>query len=163
MQNLYADILIKLTDAQVKFVLAGGVASVLHGVERLTVDIDIAVDMSEENLDRFFVVLREMHFKPRLPVGLEFLKNQEQIRDAVENKNALVFTVYDPNIPIKQLDIFLSKEHSYEELIKSTDSVDINGRKVMLVSVLKLIEMKRDAGREKDIRDITELERLMKL
>jgi hypothetical protein len=53
MQNYYADILIKLYDARVKFILAGGVASVLHGVERLTLGIDIAVEMSEDNLGRF--------------------------------------------------------------------------------------------------------------
>jgi hypothetical protein len=161
MENYYADILITLADAEVKFVLAGGVACVLHGVERLTFDIDIAVDMSKENLDRFFTVLQALNFKPRLPVELEFLKDPERVRDAVQNKNALMFTVYDPELPIKQIDIFLSKENSYQQLISSTVSVEIGGRTISLVTVAKLIEMKRAAGREKDISDIAELERLM--
>jgi predicted nucleotidyltransferase len=72
-----------------------------------------------------------------------------------------MFTVYDPELPIKQIDIFLSKENSYQQLISSTVSVEIGGRTISLVTVAKLIEMKKAAGREKDIIDIAELERLM--
>jgi predicted nucleotidyltransferase len=161
MQNYYADILTKLYDARVKFILAGGVASVLHGVERLTLDIDIAVEMSEENLGRFSNVLQEINLIPRLPVGIDFLRDPERIKDAVDNKNALVFTLYDPLMPIKQVDVFLSKENSYEELINHTDNVDINGREILIVSIPKLIQMKRIAGRDKDLRDIIELENLL--
>ena len=50
MNNHLKDILIALAKNKIKFVLCGGVAVVLHGVERLTMDIDVAVSMDEDNL-----------------------------------------------------------------------------------------------------------------
>ncbi len=162
MQNLYADILVKLADAKVKFVVAGGVASLLHGVERLTLDIDMALEMSKENLNRFFIVVRDLNFQPRISVPLEFLLDPLQIKDAVENKNALVFTISDPKQPIKQIDVFLTEENSYSELIHGADYVDIWGRRINIASISKLIEMKRKASRPKDLSDIIELEKIQK-
>ena len=36
--NFYSDFLVALAQAKIKFVVAGGVAAVLHGVERVTGD-----------------------------------------------------------------------------------------------------------------------------
>lgn len=43
MENYLKEMLVTLTDAGVEFVVGGGVACVLHGVERVTLDLDIAV------------------------------------------------------------------------------------------------------------------------
>ncbi|MBW1973727.1 MAG: hypothetical protein JRI44_12950, partial [Deltaproteobacteria bacterium] len=40
----------KLNKEGVKYVIVGGVALVLHGVVRLTADLDLMLEMSEENL-----------------------------------------------------------------------------------------------------------------
>jgi hypothetical protein len=47
----------RLTDAHVEFCIIGGVAAVLHGATRMTVDLDIAAPFTEENLTRFQVSL----------------------------------------------------------------------------------------------------------
>jgi hypothetical protein len=39
MSNHINEILFALTDAEVEFIVGGGVAAVLHGVERVTLDI----------------------------------------------------------------------------------------------------------------------------
>mgnify|MGYP000630663523 CR=1 FL=1 len=39
----YEEILSMLVDSGVDFIIAGGVACVLHGVERVALDVDIAV------------------------------------------------------------------------------------------------------------------------
>ena len=46
--------LVTLADAGVEFVVGGGVACVLHGVERVTL-IDVAVQMNSPNLDRLYL------------------------------------------------------------------------------------------------------------
>ena len=51
--NPYRDILKGLADAEVKFIIGGGVACVLHGVERVTMDVDLAVHMQAVNLGVF--------------------------------------------------------------------------------------------------------------
>jgi len=42
-------ILNALSDAGVEFIVGGGMACILHGVERLTMDVDVAVMMQEKN------------------------------------------------------------------------------------------------------------------
>jgi hypothetical protein len=52
MENYLKKMLVTLADAGVEFVVGGGVACVLHGVERVTLDLDVAVQMNAPNLDR---------------------------------------------------------------------------------------------------------------
>jgi hypothetical protein len=46
------DLLLALTDAQVNFIVIGGVAVGVHGFVRATKDLDIVPDPSPENMDR---------------------------------------------------------------------------------------------------------------
>ena len=62
------EIILSLTDADVDFVIAGGVACVLHGVERFTLDLDISVHMTPDNLERFIGVMGDVGLVPRVPV-----------------------------------------------------------------------------------------------
>lgn len=41
-----------LTDAQVEFIVIGGVAATLHGSPRTTLDLDVVYRRSRENLER---------------------------------------------------------------------------------------------------------------
>ena len=45
----YEEIISALVDHDVDFIIGGGVACVLHGVERVTMDVDIAVATDAEN------------------------------------------------------------------------------------------------------------------
>jgi hypothetical protein len=53
MSNHINEILFALTDAEVEFIVGGGVAAVLHGVEPVTLDIDLALDMEPANVEKF--------------------------------------------------------------------------------------------------------------
>ena len=64
--NPYREILKSLADAQVEFIVGGGVACVLHGVERLTMDVDVAVHMQPVNLEKFVDVMSALGLKPRV-------------------------------------------------------------------------------------------------
>ena len=64
---------------KVRYLLAGGIAVNLYGIERATADIDIIVDLEDGNLQRFINVVKEMGFKPKVPVMLEdFLKREKR-------------------------------------------------------------------------------------
>jgi hypothetical protein len=52
----YEEILSTLVDSGVDFIIAGGVACVLHGVERVTLDVDIAVALDAETLQSFLIL-----------------------------------------------------------------------------------------------------------
>ena len=56
----FEDVLAALNEARVRYLLIGGVASILHGVPRTTVDIDIALDPKRENVRRAIRTLRKI-------------------------------------------------------------------------------------------------------
>jgi hypothetical protein len=47
-----------LTDGEVRFILIGGMAAILHGDVGLTVDIDVVPELTDENLARLAEALR---------------------------------------------------------------------------------------------------------
>ena len=53
----YGDVFNALNKAKVDYPVVGGVALVLHGVVRLTVDMDLMVETSEHNLKKFVYTL----------------------------------------------------------------------------------------------------------
>jgi hypothetical protein len=57
MSNHIKEILFALTDAEVAFIVGGGVATVFHGVERVTLDIDLALDMEPANVEKRALLL----------------------------------------------------------------------------------------------------------
>lgn len=56
----------------------------LHGVERNTMDIDISVVISPENLRRLIEVARELELTPALPIPLSALAEIEQLRRPID-------------------------------------------------------------------------------
>lgn len=162
MSNYYAEMLIALSIAKVNFIVAGGVACVLHGVERVTMDLDLAVEMTDENLARFVEVAEKLNLKPRVPVPLQFLSDERNRRQMVEEKNALVFSVVDPQIPMKHIDIFLTAENSYGSLMEDCDIIKLGTHDIRIASKDRIIEMKLRVlpPRPKDTFDIAELQKL---
>ena len=160
MENYYAEILCSLAAAQVRFVIAGGVAVVLHGVERMTLDVDVALDMEPENVARFVAVMKQLGLAPRVPVPHDFIVDPDNVRRIVEEKNALVFTYIDVSNPLRQVDLFLTREHSFSTLIEDSDTVVLRGETIAIASIPALLRMKRSVQppRPKDLHDIAELE-----
>jgi hypothetical protein len=55
-----------LSDAEVRYVLIGGLALNLHGLVRATEDVDLLVDPSEQNLERLRRALRSIYDDPNI-------------------------------------------------------------------------------------------------
>ena len=145
------------------FIVCGGVAAVLHGVERLTIDIDLAISMSRDNLENFLAVMKKENMIPRAPIPAESILDKEIVKAIVEQKGAVVFTFIDPKNPFKQVDFFLTEDKSYETLIDETVKIKLEeGYPLHILTIDKLIEMKSaiDPPRDKDLSDIAALERI---
>ena len=163
MRNHIKEILFALSDGEVEYVVAGGVAAVLHGVERVTMDIDIAVNMDGGNIDRLTRVAEALGMHPRVPVPLGALKDPESVRIMIEEKHALVFSLIHPHDPLRYLDLFLKPDLSYSVLSQDSVSVQVEGRVIQIVSAKRLLEIKRAIRppRDKDIMDIRALEAIL--
>ncbi len=58
------DVLAALNRGRVRYLLIGGLASILHGVPRTTTDVDIAVDPAPPNVKRALAALRGIGLVP---------------------------------------------------------------------------------------------------
>jgi len=152
--------LLALADAHVDFVVAGGVAMVLHGAERTTLDVDIALHMSHDNLRRALAVFDALGLVPRAPVPATDLLDAHKVRRMIDDKHAYVFTFVDPARPARQIDVFLRAEHSYDVLATDACIVTLEGRPVQVASRERLAAMKRSVHprRPKDDFDLQELQ-----
>src|SRR3954471_23837754 len=103
----YVSILRALGAAGVEFAIAGGFAVVLHGVPRMTFDLDIVVDLSPGNVTRLVGALRGEGFRPRLPLALSELEDSEKRREWTETRNLIAFSLIHPERPMEELDVLL--------------------------------------------------------
>ena len=162
MSNHINEILFALTDAGVEFIVGGGVAAVLHGVERVTLDIDLALDMESANVEKFLNVMHELGLQPRVPVPPRDLMSREAVQRMIAEKGALVFSFVDFDRPLRHVDIFLRDNLSFEELCRDAHKIVIENRTIKIIGLAKLLEIKRAITplRDKDLIDIKELEKL---
>jgi len=161
MTNPYHEILTALAGSRVDFIVGGGVACVLQGVERMTMDVDLAVLMAPANLKTFLAVMKQLKLVPRVPIPPEVLLDPNLVRSMVEEKGALVFSFLDPDDPVRHVDIFLRSDLSYDILLPETELVDLKGISVRILNKKKLLSIKLgiQPPRAKDLIDIEFLQR----
>ena len=162
MQNYIYDIIKKLSEAQVEFVICGGVACFIQGVDRTTFDIDINLSIEDANLSKVIKVFKENNFIPRIPEPMENLLSEERRNIWINEKGAVVYTLNDKK-SIFQIDIFLKYPIPFCELKENADVFEIDNYKFLVSSKKDLILAKKSVIplRDKDIYDIKQLERLI--
>jgi hypothetical protein len=157
----FAGLVVDLASSGVDFVICGGIACVLHGVNRTTMDLDIRVPDSDDNFRRLVSVLRKRNMSSRIPEPIDAICDRSNRTRWVEEKGALVWTAQSAD-GFEQVDIFLSYPISWERLKSNAATMQIRGCPVSVSSREDLIEAKRAVvpPRKKDLRDIEDLEDL---
>jgi len=152
----YEEILTALVEADVDFIVGGGVACVLHGVERVTMDVDLAVATDPDNFSRFLAVMESLGLKPRVPIDPRSLLDQGVLDHIIREKHALVFSFLDPDRPTRHVDMFLRGDLNHEALTDHVETVEFRRKRLKLISKRKLLEIKLaiDPPRQKDQIDI---------
>jgi hypothetical protein len=158
-------ILNALSDGGVEFIVGGGMACILQGIERLTMDVDVAVMMQEKNWERLVKVTENLGLIPRVPLNPRSLIDPAVRRVVLDEKKAIVFTFLHPDRPSLQLDVFLRADLAYEVLLKDTQWMNLEGRKIQVLNRQKLLALKKaiQPPRPKDLLDIAALEGMPKL
>lgn len=160
--NLLTQTLTALADANVNFVVCGGVACILQGVGRTTHDLDIRVDLEDADLRGVLKVAEVLGFNPRIPEPLHALLDGERRRVWMDEKKAVVYTLMAPNGAFS-IDIFLQYPLTVHELLAEADSFVVEGRNIRVSSKRHLVAAKQavQPPRKQDLRDIEDLLDLM--
>jgi len=146
-----------LAKRKVRYLVVGGVAVVLHGVPRFTADIDLVLALDRANVLAALDALAALAYRPRAPVPLLDFADPSLRRDWIEEKGLTVFSLWSPDHPATQIDLFVEEPFSFEEVFARATRVDLGANHVTVASVADLIELKRRADRPKDREDIERL------
>ena len=151
----FQELLPLLQRAGVEFIVVGGGAAIAHGLARTTYDVDVVYSRSSENLNRIVEALRDYQPYPRgAPPGLPFLW------DAATLKAGLNFTL---STSLGFIDFLgeVTGGGNYEQLLPSTFVAHVYGVPIRIVTLERLIQLKRAAGRPKDFEVVSELQSLL--
>lgn len=148
-----------LNDAGVDYVVVGGLAVILHGYLRATADLDLAIGLSPGNAGEGMRALAAIGMKPRLPVEIEDFADPTR-RAEWQQRNMRVFPLWDPANPLRSVDVFIDEPVEFGALLADSLAKDIDGLEVRIASIPHLIDMKRQAGRPRDLDDIDKLRKI---
>jgi predicted nucleotidyltransferase len=153
----YRTIFEELNKERIDYVLVGGLAVNFHGIPRMTYDIDLIIALEPENITRLVSKMTGWGYRPRLPVDPMELADKDKRSLWILDKNMKAFTFCSDSEAIAEIDVLIDSPISYEELKSRAVVFDLEGVRVPVVSVLDLIEMKMQAGRQQDLSDVEHL------
>lgn len=139
--------LIKLLNANdVRYVIIGATAVIAHGFPRLTKDIDIIIEPTAENIKKTFKALQDFGY------------DTSDVTVEEAQKKKLLFRQY-----VLETDIHPSvKGISFDQLWQNKFKCKFKDQDAYFASLDDLIQMKKAAGRPKDIEDLKHLEEIRK-
>ena len=152
-----------LHDAHVRYLVVGAVAINLHGVPRMTADLDLMVELADANLRKFVDTLGALGYRTRVPVAAAEFIDPDKRREWRESKSMIVFTWIHPARPYEEVDVFLDNPIEFASAYARRVDMPVQDFAIPLTSVPDLIAMKRMTGREQDRSDIDALMRLSRL
>lgn len=150
-------LLTALCDADVSFVIIGGMAAVAHGSSFVTAVLDICYEREPQNYGRLHQALRP--YKPRLrgaPEALPFTLDEATLHAGLN------FTL---TTDLGDLDLLgeVAGLGEYEAVKAQAEAVELYRRSVWILSLEGLIVSKEAATRPKDLRHLDELKALQAL
>ncbi|MBJ7521532.1 MAG: nucleotidyl transferase AbiEii/AbiGii toxin family protein [Solirubrobacteraceae bacterium] len=158
MVELQADELLRrLAERRIDFVVIGGIAMILQGSGRNTFDLDLCFATDANNLRLLGEALVEL--------GASLRGVDDDVPFVPDARTLARVDVLTLHTRLGNLDVLRrpAGAPTYERLRTGADVYDIGGIEVRVASVDDLLAMKRAAGREKDLVDVSELEMIKRL
>lgn len=159
----YLDLFNALQLERVEYVVVGGLAVNLHGVERATMDVDLVLAMNEENLRRFLGAASRLQLTPTLPVSMESLCDARQLDEWVRDKHLIAFALHAPVPNTPTVDIIVRPAVPFEKMHSNRIEKDIGGVRLSLACIDDIIAMKTGTGRKQDASDIEALKMVQRV
>ncbi len=150
------DLLRRLTEEDVDFVLVGGMAAAAHGSLTVTEDVDVCTHFEKENLRRLLSALRGTSPRQRMRPDRPPLSNDPS--SYIGFKNLYVICEWG------QIDFLgeITGVGTFQKIAEHALWMDLGGFQCRVMGLEDLIRAKRALGRPKDLRVVAELELVLK-
>jgi len=163
---LHTERVIEVLDRHgVQYMLIGGVAALLHGARRPTLDLDLLPRSDHENLDRLAAALVELGAYMR--VGGLTDEEARALPAVVDGKSLEGMEISTWRTNAGDIDVLhhlrdeLGERLQYDDLAERSLVIEVVGIDVRLAGLRDIVASKRFAGRDKDRAALPELERLL--
>jgi hypothetical protein len=154
-------ILSALNNSGARYLIVGGLAVAAHGYGRLTIDLDLVVQLTPTNARNVVEALSTLGYKPIVPViALDFADPSKR-REWIEQKGMVVFSMRSEVHPQTPVDLFVSEPFDFDtEYDRALVGEIAPGIEARFVCLRTLIAMKEAVGRPKDQEDVRQLKLL---
>jgi predicted nucleotidyltransferase len=147
-----------LNEADVPFLIVGGIAVIHHGYGRLTQDVDLVIKLEPAIIRRAFESLVKIGYRPALPVTADQFADPILRETWKREKGMHVLKFWSDQHRETPLDVFIEEPFDFSGEYAAADIQEsLPGLKVRIVTLSTLLAMKRAAGRSQDMADIDEL------
>lgn len=161
--NIYAEIFKAFNEANIEYLIVGGVAVNLYGYNRFTGDIDILLALDKNNLEKMDILMQKMGYIPRLPVEIQELYDTKKLKQWIKEKGLKAYTFINNQKPQLDIDILVEESLVFKKQYTKRTKIEVWDIQLPVISLENLINMKKKANRQKDLEDIKALLELKNL
>jgi hypothetical protein len=159
--SIYAPIFKALNKANVRYIVVGGLATVLHGYARFTADIDLIIDLDHDEAKKCINELLKLGFESRHPVDPQQFLDATIREQWSKDKNMIVFPLWIPSDPLISIDLFINNPINFNEMWKRAKFANIGEQSIRIAAIPDLIKLKKLSNRTQDLEDIKQLQKIL--
>ena len=141
----FSQLLQRLADVGLEFVIVGGYAAITYGSSYLTRDVDICTALTEENVAKLRQALRDWNPKHRLTHKrvsfLDFPPPGQSLNNLYLQTDMGVIDILSSILGVGD----------FAELKSRAEELEVDGKRHLVISLEDLIQAKEALGREKDL------------
>lgn len=134
---------------EVEFVVVGGVAAVLNGAPISTLDLDILHRRTPENVRRLVTALTE--------IDATFRTDSRRLRPNESHLASPGHALLTTKLGVLDALGTIETNTGYDDVLDDTLIIDVDGMPIRTLELARLIRVKEQAGRPKDLRVLPEL------
>ena len=127
---------------RVRFIVVGGAAAVLQGVPITTLDIDIVYDRAEDNLSSLEAALVEL--------DAIFRTDDRKLRPNMSHLRSTGHKLLKTNLGVLDVLATIEEDTEYGALIADSEDVRVGDLSIRVLTLERLIAVKRKLTRPKD-------------
>lgn len=154
--NRFAQLIERLVQANVEFIVVGGIAGVLAGSGLVTEDLDVLFETSDANIQRLLGVLEDLNAVYRDPL-------RRRIRPTADKLKTHRLNLFETSLGNFDALPKLSDRWTFEDLLPRSLEYQYADVRFRALSMEALIETKEAAGRPKDQFALLHLRRIVDL
>jgi hypothetical protein len=142
-----------LNSAGIDYLVTGGLALNLHGLPRMSTDIDLVLEPASGNILKAVRHFRGLGYRPAQAMKPEEMAHPEVRRRWMEDgQRAMRFVLAEEDLT--EVDLSLEAHLPYADLKGRAANVPLGGEEIAVMSIADLKSLKKVMGRPRDLEDL---------